>query len=85
MNSKKVGGKMAQERTSMRKIKEVLRKQFKSSMKIDDCLKLGLAIFKEIKGKNFNIDNFDAAFVLSSEKERKVQRVSGEKLKKHLK
>ena len=67
------------------KIKENLRKNYKHTMKIDDALKLGLSIFKEIKGKSFNIDNFDAAFVLSSDKEKKVYRASGEKLKKHLK
>ena len=65
------------------KIKELLRKQYKQSMKIDDALKIGLSIFKEVKGKSFNIDNFDAAFV--SHEDKKVQRLSGEKLKKHMK
>ena len=67
------------------KIKEQLRKSYKHSMKVDDALKLGLSIFKEIKGKNFNIDNFDAAYILKDEKERTVQRLSGEKLKKYVK
>jgi len=67
------------------KIKEALRKQYKPSMKIDDAIKMGLSIFKEIKGKNFNINNFDAAFVLKDEKERKVQRINGDKLKKFVK
>ncbi len=67
------------------KIKEALRKQYKHGMKIDDAIKMGLTIFKEIKGKNFNIENFDAAFVLKDEKERKVQRMNGEKLKKYVK
>jgi len=67
------------------KIKEHLRKQFKSGMKIEEAIKLGLNIFKEIKGKNFNVDNFDAAYVLSSDKDKKVHRLNGEKLKKHVK
>lgn len=65
------------------KIKELLRKEYKSGMKIDEALKVGLNIFKEIKGKNFNVENFDAAFILSSDK--KVQRLNGDKLKKYLK
>lgn len=67
------------------KIKELLRKQYKSGLKIEEAIKMGLTIFKEIKGKNFNADNFDAAYVLSGEKEKKVTRVSGDKLKKYLK
>ena len=65
------------------KIKEMLRKEYKQVMKIDEAIKLGLSIFKEVKGKNFNIDNFDAAFVPSSDK--KIQRLNGDKLKKYLK
>ncbi len=65
------------------KIKEMLKKHYKSSMKIDDAIKSGLSIFNEIKGKNFNIENFDAAFVLSGDK--KIQRISNEKLKKYMK
>ncbi|MEK6886180.1 MAG: archaeal proteasome endopeptidase complex subunit alpha [Nanoarchaeota archaeon] len=67
------------------KIKDALRKQYKHGMKIDDAIKMGLSIFKEIKGKNFNIENFDAAFVLKDEKEKKVQRLNGDKLKKFVK
>jgi len=66
------------------KIKEILRKHYKQTMKIEEAIKLGLSIFKEIKGKEFNIDNFDAAFIeLCGEK--KVQKLNGEKLKKYLK
>ncbi len=65
------------------KIKELLRKEYKSGMKIDEAIKVGLNIFKEIKGKNFNVENFDAAFILSTDK--KVQRLNGDKLKKYLK
>ena len=67
------------------KIKEMLRKSFKHGMKIDEAMKLGLSIFKEIKGKNFNADSFDAAYIMSEDSEKKVQRVNGEKLKKYIK
>jgi proteasome alpha subunit len=67
------------------KIKELLRKQFKPGMKIEEAIKMALNIFKEIKNKNFNPDNFDAAYIFSAEKEKKVQRINGEKLKKYIK
>ena len=67
------------------KIKELLRKHYKASLKIDDAMKIGLNIFKEVKGKNFNADNFDAAYILATEGDKKIQRVSGDKLKKYLK
>ncbi len=65
------------------KIKEILRKKYDSAMSIESSIKLGLEIFKEVKGKNFNIDNFDAAFVKKDDK--RLQRITGDKLKKHLK
>ena len=67
------------------KLKELLRKEYKPTMKIEEAIKLGLNIFREVKGKNFNPDNFDAAFILSSEKDKKIVRLNGEKLKKYLK
>jgi len=66
------------------KIRELLRKGYKKDMKVEEALKLGLNIFKEIKGKAFNAENFDAAFILEG-KESKVVRLNGEKLKKYLK
>lgn len=67
------------------KIKEQLRKHYKSSLKVEEATKIGLSIFKEIKGKNFNIENFDVAYVLKEDKVKKVHRLSGEKLKKYAK
>jgi proteasome alpha subunit len=67
------------------KLREELRKQYKHGLKVEEALKIGLNLFKEVKGKNFNVENFDAAYILSSEKERKIQRLNGEKLKKYLK
>jgi proteasome alpha subunit len=71
------------------KIKELLRKEYKKEMKIEEAIKIGMNIFKEVKGKNFNAENFDAAFILSSDsekgKDKKIQRLNGNKLKGYLK
>ena len=40
-------------------------------------------VMREVKGKNFNIESFDAAFISSVDK--KVQRLNAEKLKRYLK
>lgn len=66
------------------KIKELLRKSYKKEMKIEEALKLALSIFKEIKGKNFNVESFDAAYILDNE-DKRVVRLNGDKLKKYLK
>jgi len=65
------------------KIKEKLRKVYKKEMKVEEAIKVCMEIFQEIKGKNFNIDSFDAAYVLKSEK--KIQRINGDKLRKYIK
>jgi len=67
------------------KIKDLLRKEYKKDMKIEEAIKIGMNIFKEVKGKNFNAENFDAAFILSSDKDKKIQRLNGNKLKGYLK
>jgi proteasome alpha subunit len=67
------------------KIKELLRKHYKTGLKVEEAIKIVLNIFKEIKVKNFNVDNFDAAYILCSETDKRVQRISGDKLKKYLK
>jgi len=65
------------------KIKEKIRKVYKKDIKIEEAIKVCLGIFQEVKGKNFNIDNFDAAFILKAEK--KIQRINGDKLRKYIK
>jgi proteasome alpha subunit len=65
------------------KIKEKLRKVYKKEMKVEEAIKVCLQIFQEVKGKNFNIDSFDAAYVLKSEK--KIQRINGDKLRRYIK
>ncbi len=67
------------------KIKELLRKQYNKTMKISDALKMGLSIFKEVKGKTFNIESFDAAYISLAEKDKKVHKLNGDKLKEYLK
>lgn len=67
------------------KLKEALRKVYKPSLKVEDAIKTGLMIFKEVKVKDFNIDNFDVAYVLSADKDKRIQRLNGEKLKKYMK
>lgn len=65
------------------KLKEQLRLKYKPSIKVEEAIKMGLEIFRDVKGKNFNVESFDAAFVASGDK--KVQRLNGEKLKRYLK
>jgi proteasome alpha subunit len=65
------------------KLKEKLRKAYKKEMKVEEAIKVCLEIFKEVKGKGFNMENFDAAFILKSEN--KLQRINGDKLRKYIK
>ena len=65
------------------KIRELLRKKYRQTMSCAEALKIGLSIFKEIKGKNFSADKFDAAIIDSNRK--KIQRLNGNELRKYLK
>ncbi|MFH1307395.1 MAG: archaeal proteasome endopeptidase complex subunit alpha [archaeon] len=65
------------------KIKEELRKEYKEGLSIDDGIKLAFKIFKEIQGKNFEIDRFDVGYIKS--KEMKLNRLHGDELKKYSK
>jgi len=42
-----------------------------------------LTIFKEVLGKNFDIDRFDVGFI--DKENKKLKRISGDKLKKYIK
>jgi len=66
------------------RIKEALRVGFRRDMTTEEALKLGLQIFKDIKGSNFNVENFDAAIIIN-DKDKKVKRLNGESLKKYIK
>jgi proteasome alpha subunit len=61
------------------RIKEELRKRYNEKMSIEEAMKLGLKIFKEILGKNYNIERFDAAIIMI--KDQKLKRVELDELK----
>ena len=65
------------------KIKEILRKDYKEDMSIDDGIKFSLKIFKDILEKNFDIGRFDVGYV--SLKDAKIVRLHGDELKKYIK
>lgn len=61
------------------KIKEMLRKRYKPELTIKKGIKLALDIFKEIRGKKFNLNRFELAYIKSDEG--KLKRFEGEKIK----
>lgn len=65
------------------KLKEQLRKKYREDISLEEAIKLALRIFKEILGKNFDIERFDVAFI--DKKDKKLKRLKGEKLKKYAK
>jgi proteasome alpha subunit len=65
------------------KIKEVLRRDFKESMSVEQGISFCLKIFKSILDKNFDLERFDVAYVKLNEE--KLVRVSSEELKKFFK
>lgn len=65
------------------KIKEMLRKDYKENMTIDDGIRFGLKIFKDIFEKNFELQRFEVAYIPSSNET--ITRVSVEELKKFTK
>jgi len=65
------------------KIKEVLRRDYKEEMAVDDGIKFCLKIFKDIFGKNFDLERFDVAYVKKDNE--KLRKVSGDELKKFVK
>jgi proteasome alpha subunit len=64
-------------------IKEILRKDFSSTMTIDEGLKFVMRIFKKILGKNFDVNRFDAGYIKL--KDAKLVRLKGDGLKKYAK
>lgn len=65
------------------KIKEILREDYRESITIEQGIKLCFDIFKKVLGKNFDIMRFDIGFV--NAKDKKVQKLSGEALKRYIK
>ena len=63
------------------KIKEILRKKYRKDMKIEEGLKLGFEIFKEVLGNKFDISRFNAAYIET--KEGKLKILKTEDMKKY--
>ena len=64
------------------KIKEELRKNIEKEMDTEEAIRLSLKIFKDILGKNFSVERFDAALVKTEDM--KINRLNGEQLKRYL-
>ena len=62
------------------KIKELLRKKYKKDATLNDSIKLGLSIFREVLGDNFSPDRFNIAYIKKSES--KLKRLKAEEIKK---
>ncbi len=62
------------------RIKEMLRKEYKKDIKIEDAIKLGLKIFKEILKEKFNIQRFNISYIKNEE--HKFKRLNDEELGK---
>ncbi|MBI3334617.1 archaeal proteasome endopeptidase complex subunit alpha [Candidatus Pacearchaeota archaeon] len=65
------------------KIKEMLRKDFRDDMSIEEGIRFAMKIFKDILEKNFDISRFDVGYVKIEEG--KLIRLHGDELKKFVK
>ena len=65
------------------RIKEILRKDFKEDMSIDDGIKFILKIFKNLLEKNFDLSRFDVGYIKTVDE--KLIRLNGDALKKYTK
>ena len=57
------------------RLKEELRKKVKKDIKIEEAIKLGLEIFKQVLGDKFDVQRFNIAYVKNNED--KLKRVKG--------
>ena len=65
------------------RIKEVLRKDLREDMTVEEGIKFGLKIFKDILDKNFDINRFEVGYIKIANE--KLERLQGEQLKKFVK
>jgi len=65
------------------KVKEILRKDYDENMTIEEGMKFCMKIFKEILGKNFEMDRFDVGYI--EKHNPKLVRLHGDELKKFMK
>ncbi len=63
-------------------IKEVLEKEYKESMTVDDGIRLALKALKKVLKGNFDVKRIDGAYIKTSE--RKFHRLTHNMLKKYL-
>jgi proteasome alpha subunit len=61
------------------KIKEKLREKYKKDLTIKQGVRVALDIFREIKGKDFNQNNFELAYIKKDEE--KLKRLEGKDIK----
>lgn len=64
------------------KIKEILRRDYKEEISIEEGIKFALKVFKEILEKNFDLQRFDVGYVTA--KNEKIVRLHGDELKKYV-
>lgn len=64
-------------------IEEILVKEYRDSMSIDECLKLAIKALNKVLDKKFRAERLDAVFITTAEK--KFTKVKREKLEKILK
>ena len=62
------------------KIKEMLRKEYKKDIKVEDAIKLGLKIFKKILGEDFDINRFNIGAIKKDD--HRLKRLTTEEIKK---
>lgn len=62
-------------------IKEILRKEFKDELTIEQGISFLLGIFKQVMDKNFDINRFDVGYITI--KDQKLKRLHGADLKKY--
>jgi len=69
-------------------VEEILHKEYKPEMTIEDGLKLSLKALKKVLGDNFNVERIDAAYITKAEKDlkrfpkSKIEKVAGSQPKK---
>lgn len=65
------------------KIKEVLRKDYKEGMTVEQGITFALKVFKQLLDKNFDTERFEIAYIKANEE--KFKRLRDEDLKKFIK
>jgi len=69
-------------------VEEILHKEYKPEMTVEDGLKLSLKALKKVLGDNFNVERIDAAYITKTDKKlkrfpkSKIEKVADSKSKK---